>query len=64
MRSLKCIGQGVLNLQCDIRKIAIDKNLIIPTEDVRPTSFGPNDIDNIDQVAEIHFGLLSKKAKR
>ena len=35
-----------------------NKNLIIPTEDLRPnTSFGPNDI-------EVNFGLLSKKAKR
>ena len=43
----------------------INKSLIIPTEDLRPTSFGPNDIDiNIDEVAEIYFGLLSKKAKR
>ena len=39
----------------------INKSLIIPTEDLRPTSFGPNDID---EVAEIYFGLLSKKAKR
>jgi hypothetical protein len=42
----------------------INKNLIIPTEDLRPTSFGPNDIDNIDEVVEVNFGLLSKKAKR
>jgi hypothetical protein len=40
-----------------------NKSLIIPTEDLRPTSFGPNDIDNIDEVAEINFELLSKKAK-
>ena len=32
-------------------------------EDLRPTSFGPNDIDNIDEAGEINFGLLSKKAK-
>ena len=25
----------------------INKSLIIPTEDWRPTSFGPNDIDNM-----------------
>jgi hypothetical protein len=42
----------------------INKSLIIPMEDLRLTSFGPNDIDNIDEVAEINFGLLSKKAKR
>jgi hypothetical protein len=42
----------------------INKSLIIPTEDLRPTSFGPNDIDNIDEAAEINFGHLSKKAKR
>jgi hypothetical protein len=43
----------------------INKNLIIPTEDLRPTtSFGPNDIDNIDEAVEVNFGLLSKKAKR
>jgi hypothetical protein len=41
----------------------INKNLIIPTEDLRPTSFGPNDIDNIDEAVEVNFGLLSKKAK-
>jgi hypothetical protein len=41
----------------------INKSLIIPTEDLRPTSFGSNDIDNIDEAAEINFGLLSKKAK-
>ena len=42
----------------------INKNLIIPTEDLRPTtSFGPNDIDNIDKIAEVNFGLLSKKPK-
>jgi hypothetical protein len=34
------------------------------TEDLRPTSFGPNDIDNIDEAVEVNFGLLSKKAKR
>jgi hypothetical protein len=39
-------------------------NLIIPTEDLRPTSFGPNAIDNIDEAVEVNFGLLSKKAKR
>ena len=33
-------------------------------EDLRSTSFGPNDIDNIDEVVEVNFGLLSKKAKR
>ena len=27
-------------------------------------SFGPNDIDNIDEAVEVNFGLLSKKAKR
>ena len=42
----------------------MNKSLIIPMEDLRPTSFGPNDIDNIDEAAEINFGLLSKKAKR
>ena len=42
----------------------INKSLIIPMEDLRSTSFGPNDIDNIDVVAEINFGLLSKKAKK
>ena len=42
----------------------INKSLIIPTEDLRPTSFGPNDIGSIDEAAEINFGLLSKKAKR
>jgi hypothetical protein len=31
---------------------------------LRPTSFGPNDIDNVDKVVEVNFGLLSKKAKR
>ena len=29
----------------------INKSLIIPTEDLRPISFGPNDIDNIDEAA-------------
>jgi hypothetical protein len=24
---------------------------------LRPTSFGPNDIDNIDEAAQINFGL-------
>ena len=38
----------------------INKSLIIPTEDLSMTSFGPNDID---EAAEINFGLLSKKAK-
>jgi hypothetical protein len=33
-------------------------------EDLRPTSFGPNDIGNIDVAAEIYFGLLCKKAKK
>jgi hypothetical protein len=42
----------------------INKSLIIPTEDLRPTSYGPNDIDNIDEMVEVNFGLLSKKAKR
>jgi hypothetical protein len=42
----------------------INKSLIIPMEDLRPTSFGPNDIDNIDEAVEVNFGLLSKKAKR
>ena len=42
----------------------INKSLIIPTEDLRLTSFGLNDIDNIDEAAEINFGLLSKKTKR
>jgi hypothetical protein len=42
----------------------INKNWIIPTEDLRPTSFDPNDIDNIDEAVEVNFGLLSKKAKR
>jgi hypothetical protein len=42
----------------------INKSLIIPTEDLRPTSFGPNDIDNIDEATEIDFGLLSKKSKK
>jgi hypothetical protein len=42
----------------------INKSLIIPTEDLRPTSFGPNDIDNIDEATEINFGLLSKKSKK
>jgi hypothetical protein len=41
----------------------INKSLIITTDDLRPTSFGPNDIDNINEVAEINFGLLSKKVK-
>jgi hypothetical protein len=41
----------------------INKSLIIPTDDLRLTSFGPNDIDNINEVAEINFGLLSKKVK-
>ena len=41
-----------------------NKSLIIPTEDLRPTSFGPNDIDNIDEAAEIYFELLSKTVKR
>ena len=41
----------------------INKSLIIPTDDLRLTSFGPNDIDNINEVAEINFGLLSKKMK-
>ena len=35
----------------------IHKSFIIPTEDLRPTSFGPNDIDNIDEAAQINFGL-------
>jgi hypothetical protein len=42
----------------------INKKLIIPTEDLKPTSFGPNDIDNIDEAVEVNFGLLSKKAKK
>jgi hypothetical protein len=42
----------------------INKNWIIPTEYLRPTSFGLNDIDNIDEVVKVNFGLLSKKAKR
>ena len=42
----------------------INKNLIIPKEVLRPTSFGSNDIDNIDEVVEVNFGLLSIKAKR
>jgi hypothetical protein len=29
----------------------INKSLIIPTEDLRPTSFGTNDIDNIGSMA-------------
>ena len=34
-------------------------------DDLRPTtSFGPNDIDNINEAVEVNFGLLSKKAKR
>jgi hypothetical protein len=28
---------------------------------LRLTSFGLNDIDNIDEVAEINFGLMSKQ---
>ena len=32
-------------------------------EDLRPTSFGPNDIDNIDEAAEINIELFPKKAK-
>jgi hypothetical protein len=31
---------------------------------LRPTSLGPNDIDNIAETVEVNFGLLSKKAKR
>ena len=42
----------------------INKNWIIPTEYLRLTSFGLNDIDNIDEVVKVNFGLLSKKAKR
>ena len=42
----------------------INKSLIIPTEDLRPTSFDPNDIDNIDEATEFNFGLLSKKSKK
>jgi hypothetical protein len=42
----------------------INKSLIIPTEYLRPTSFGPNDIGSIDEAAEINFGLLSNKTKR
>jgi hypothetical protein len=44
----------------------INKSLIIPTEDWRPTSFGPNDLDitTLDLAAEINFGFLSKKAKQ
>jgi hypothetical protein len=33
----------------------INKSLIIPTEDLTLTSFGPNDIDNIDEAAQIKF---------
>ena len=42
----------------------INKSLIIPAEDLRQTSFGPNDTDSINEAAEINFGLLSKNAKR
>jgi hypothetical protein len=42
----------------------INKNSIIPMEDLKPTSFGPKDIDNIDEAVEVNFGRLSKKAKR
>jgi len=38
----------------------INKSLIIPTDDLRPTSLGPNDIDNINEVAEINFGQKSE----
>ena len=43
----------------------INTSLNIPTEDWRPTSFGPNDLEAWyhDLAAEINFGLLSKKAK-
>ena len=37
---------------------------MIPAEELMPTSFGANDIDNIDEVVKVNFGLLSKKAKR
>ena len=48
-----------------IHSNTINKSLIIPTEDLRPTSFnGPNDINNIDEAALINFGLLSKKSKK
>jgi hypothetical protein len=30
-------------------------HLVIPTEDLRPISFGPNDIDNIDEAAGINY---------
>jgi hypothetical protein len=38
----------------------INKGLIIPTEDWRPTSFGANDIDNTTKRQK----FVSKKAKR
>jgi hypothetical protein len=34
-----------------IHSNTINKSLIILTEDLRPTSFGSNDIDNIDEAA-------------
>jgi hypothetical protein len=52
------------SVPCRFTEGIINKNLIIPTEDLRPTSFGPNDTDNIDEAVEVNFGLLSKKAKR
>ena len=39
----------------------MNKSLIIPMEDLRPTSFGPNDIDNIDEAAQINFGVQKIK---
>jgi hypothetical protein len=39
----------------------MNKSLIIPMEDLTPTSFGPNDIDNIDEAAQINFGVQKIK---
>jgi hypothetical protein len=37
----------------------INKNLIIPPEDLRLTSFCPNDIDNINEAVEVTFEFTS-----
>ena len=41
----------------------INKSCIIPTEDSRSSNVGPNDIENIDEAAEINFAICPKKQK-
>ena len=65
----ECFGVKFVKIYPEIKKI---KNVVlvdyigiffIPTEDLRPTSFGPNDIDNIDKASKSILDFCPKKQK-